>query len=291
MSFQKRLLTGEFVVLAEMNTPKGVDTSQLVSQARRLKGRVDAVTVPDMDNGIMRMSALAGGVLLNQQGLEPIIHVYCRDRNRMALQGDVLAAYALGIQNLIVVCSEDMANCDHQDARPVDDLDEVGLVGAIRSLEQGVDLAGLELNGTPSFIIGCTMAQWEDEKALDRELELTRKKVKAGAGFVVTPAVYDLGLFGAFMDRAGRLLGVPIIATVFLLKSVGSARYIANTEPAAGLSEELIRRIRKAPDREMECVRVAGETVAALKELAQGVRIITLGWEHRLPPILNYAGL
>jgi methylenetetrahydrofolate reductase (NADPH) len=290
MSFQKRLLTGEFVVLAEMNTPKGVDISQFVSMARRLKGRVDAVTVPDMDNGIMRMSALAGGVLLNQQGIESIIHVYCRDRNRMALQGDMLAAYALGIQNLIVVCSEDMANCDHQDARPVDDLDEVGLIGAIRSLEQGVDLAGLELNGAPSFIIGCTMAQCEDDQALDRELELTRKKVEAGAGFVVTPAVYDLGLFGSLIDRAGGL-GVPIIATVFLLKSVGSARYIANTEPASGLSEELIRRIRKASDREMECIRVAGETVAALKELAQGVRIITLGWEHRLPTILDYAGL
>jgi methylenetetrahydrofolate reductase (NADPH) len=290
MSFQKRLLTGEFVVLAEMNTPKGVDISQFVSMARRLKGRVDAVTVPDMDNGIMRMSALAGGVLLNQQGIESIIHVYCRDRNRMALQGDMLAAYALGIQNLIVVCSEDMANCDHQDARPVDDLDEVGLIGAVRSLEQGVDLAGLELNGAPRFIIGCTMAQCEDDQALDRELELTRKKVEAGAGFVVTPAVYDLGLFGSLIDRAGGL-GVPIIATVFLLKSVGSARYIANTEPASGLSEELIRRIRKASDREMECIRVAGETVAALKELAQGVRIITLGWEHRLPTILDYAGL
>jgi methylenetetrahydrofolate reductase (NADPH) len=125
---------------------------------------------------------------------------------------------------------------------------------------------------------------------LDRELELTRKKVEAGAWFVVTPAVYDLGLFGSLIDRAGGL-GVPIIATVFLLKSVGSARYIANTEPASGLSEELIRRIRKASDREMECIRVAGETVAALKELAQGVRIITLGWEHRLPTILDYAGL
>jgi len=290
MSFQKRLLTGEFVVLAEMNTPKGVDISQFVTMARRLKGRVDAVTVPDMDNGIMRMSALAGGVLLNQQGIESVIHVYCRDRNRMALQGDMLAAYTLGIQNLIVVCSEDMANCDHPDSRPVDDLDEVGLIGAVRSLQRGVDLAGLELNGAPSFITGCTMAQCDDEQALDRELELTRKKVEAGAEFVVTPAVYDLRLFASFMDRAGGL-GVPIIATVFLLKSVGSARYIANTEPASGLSEELIRRIRKASDREMECVRVAGETAAALKEVAQGVRIITLGWEHRLPAILDYAGL
>jgi 5,10-methylenetetrahydrofolate reductase len=134
------------------------------------------------------------------------------------------------------------------------------------------------------------MAQWADEPALDRELEATQKKVEAGAGFVVTPAVYDLNLFKLFLDRA-RGLGVPIIATVFLLKSVGSARYIANTEPASGLSEEMIRRIRKASDRENECVRVAGETAAALKELAQGVRFVTLGWEHRLPAILDYAGL
>jgi methylenetetrahydrofolate reductase (NADPH) len=289
MSFQKLLLSGEFVVLAEMNTPKGIDTTQLVAHALRLKGRVDAVTVPDMDNGIMRMSAMAGGVLLNQQGMESIIHVYCRDRNRMALQGDMLAAYGLGIQNLMVVASEDMAYCDHQDAKTVNDLDEVGLIGAIRSLERGVDLAGLELNGTPSFIVGCTMAQSADEKALDQELEVTRKKVESGAGFVVTPAVYDLNLFRSFMDRA-RGLGVPIIATVFLLKSVGSARYIADTEPASGLSEELIRRIRKASDRENECIRVAGETVAGLKGLAQGVRIVTLGWEHRLPTILDYAG-
>jgi methylenetetrahydrofolate reductase (NADH) len=290
MGFQKRLLTGEFVVLAEMNTPKGVDTSQLVSQARRLKGRVDAVTVPDMDNGIMRMSALAGGVLLNQQGIEPIIHLYCRDRNRMALQGDVLAAYGLGIQNLIVVGGEDMANCDHQDAKTVNDLDELSLLGAIRSLQHGLDLAGLELEGAPRFIVGCTMAPCADEQALESELEATKKKVEAGAGFVVTPAVYDLKLFSSFMDRV-KSLGVPIIATIFLLKSVGSARYIANTEPASGLSEDLIRRIRKASDRETECLRVAGETAAALKELAQGVRIVTLGWEHRLPAILNYAGL
>jgi methylenetetrahydrofolate reductase (NADPH) len=290
MSFQKRLLSGEFVVLAEMNTPKGVDTSQLVSNARRLKGRVDAVTVPDMDNGIMRMSALAGGVLMQQQGIESIIHVYCRDRNRMALQGDILAAYGLGIQNLIVVGSEDIGNCDHPEAKPVADLDEMGLIGAIHGLQQGVDLAGIELDGTPSFVTGCTMAQCADDQALDQELESIRQKVEAGAGFVVTPAVFDLSRFSSFRDRA-QGLGVPVIATVFLLKSVGSARYIANTEPAAGISEELIRRIRKASDRELECVRVAGETVAALKEMVQGVRLVSLGWEHRLPAILDVAGL
>ena len=112
-------------MLAEMNTPKGVDISRFMTDARRIKGRVDAVVIPDMDNGVMRMSALAGGVLAQQQGLEAVIHVYGRDRNRMAIQGDLLAAHVLGIQNLIVVHSETMDNGDHRDAKSVDDLDEV----------------------------------------------------------------------------------------------------------------------------------------------------------------------
>ncbi len=125
MSFQKRLAAKEFAVLAEMHTPKGINISRLINDARRLKGRVDAVVVPDMDNGIMRMSALAGGVLLQQQGVETIMHMYCRDRNRMALQGDALAAHVLGIQNIIVADSEDMSESDHSDAATVNDLDEV----------------------------------------------------------------------------------------------------------------------------------------------------------------------
>jgi methylenetetrahydrofolate reductase (NADPH) len=127
MSLKKKLSAGEFVVMAEMHTPKGVDISEIVTNARRLKGRVDAVVIPDMDNGIMHMSALAGGVLMKQQGLEAMIHVYGRDRNRMALQGDLLAAHVLGISNLLVVRGEEMINGDHRDARIVDDLDEVGI--------------------------------------------------------------------------------------------------------------------------------------------------------------------
>jgi methylenetetrahydrofolate reductase (NADPH) len=120
MSFQRRLASGEFVVLAEMNTPKGVNVSELVANSRRkIKGRVDAVIIPDMDDGVMRMSALAGGALIHQQGMETIVHLYCRDRNRMALQGDILAAHVLGIRNLMVVPGEEMANGDHRDAAPV----------------------------------------------------------------------------------------------------------------------------------------------------------------------------
>ena len=290
MSFQKRLTSGEFVVLAEMNTPKGVDISELVTNARRIKGRVDAVIVPDMDNGIMRMSALAGGVLMHQQGVEAIIHVYCRDRNRMALQGDILAAHVLGIQNLVVVHSEEMAKGDHQDSKPVNDLDEVELLGAIRSLQKGKDMAGFDLAGSPAFTVGCTIAPSGDDAALEKELSLARKKIEAGAQFVITPPVFDLDHFSSNMNPF-KELGVPIIPTVFLIKSVGIARYLANYEPGAHISDDLIKRIRKASDTEMECLRIAGETVAGLRNIAQGVHIITLGWEYRLPEILDFAGM
>ncbi len=290
MNFKKKLASGKFVVLAEVDTPKGVNISELVTNASRIKGRVDAVLIPDMDNGVMRMSALGGGVLMHQQGLEPIIHIYCRDRNRMALQGDILAAHVLGIQNIVVVHGEEMAKGDHRDARPVDDLDEIGLINAARSLREGVDMAGFELKGTPDIIIGCTMPSYADEKALDAQIELAEKKVAAGAQFIISPYVFDMDRFVAFMEKA-KGLGVPIIPTVFLLKSVGIARYMANYEPGAHISEQVIKRIRKSSDREMECIRIAGETIASLKEIAQGVKIQTLGWEHRLPAILDQAGL
>lgn len=290
MSFQKRLQAKEFVVLAEMHTPKGVNISRLITDARRMKGRVDAIVVPDMDNGIMRMSALAGGVLMQQQGVEALIHVYCRDRNRMALQGDILAAYVLGIQNLIVVQGADMGQSDHIDAKTVDDLTELELIEAIQALNGGKDQAGFELDGVPSLTTGCRIEPYEDDKALDAELEAASKKISGGCKFVITPPVFDLERFGAFMTKA-KGLGVPIIPTVFLIKSLAIAQYIANSEPGAHIPDDLIRRIRKSANRENEGLRIAGETVAAMKEMAQGVMIQTLGWEHRLPSILDIAGL
>jgi methylenetetrahydrofolate reductase (NADPH) len=290
MSFQKRLTSGEFVVVAEMNTPKGVDITQLVTNARRIKGRVDAVVIPDMDNGVMRMSALAGGVIMHQQGIETIIHVYCRDRNRMALQGDLLAAHVLGIQNLIVVNSEDMTNGDHREAKPVYDLDEVELLEMIQNLQKGQDMAGFDLSGAPSFTTGCAIASFANEKEMMIELELAAKKISAGAQYIVTSPVFNVVPFEKFLEAA-QGLNVPVVASIFLIKSVGIARYMALNEPGSHISEDLIRRIRKASDRETECLRIAGETIAALKDKVAGVKIETLGWEHRLPAILDFAGL
>jgi len=290
MSFQKRLASGEFVVLAEMDTPKGVDISELITHARRVKGRVDAVVIPDMADGMMRMSALGGGVLMQQQGMEAVIHVCCRDRNRLAIQAELLSAHVLGVQNLMVVRGEEMAYGDHFDARTVNDLDELALLKGIRSLQDGADMAGIELKGSPGFTVGCTVEPYADDRALEAQLESVGEKVKAGAQFIVTPPVFDLDVFANLSERTGDL-GVPIIPTVFLLKSVGIARYMATTLPAYRISEALIQRIRQAQNREMECLRIAGETIAELKGLAQGVQIVTLGWEHTLPDILDYAGM
>lgn len=290
MSLQKKLSSKEFVVLAEMHTPKGVNIARLVNDARRIKGRVDAIVVPDMDNGIVRMSALAGGVLMRQEGIETVMHMYCRDRNRLALQGDAMAAHVLGIQNILVVHSEEMSQSDHREAQTVNDIDEVELLAALRSLSGGRDMEGFELDGAPAFTAGCTIAPYENDKELAKELELAKRKIEAGASFVITPPVFDMGGFEKFMEKA-KGLAVPIIPTVFLLKSLAIAQYIANSEPGADISDELIRRIRKSPDRELEGIKIAGETIAALRRTAQGVKVQTLGWEHKLPDILDAAGI
>ncbi|RJR43165.1 MAG: 5,10-methylenetetrahydrofolate reductase [Desulfobacteraceae bacterium] len=288
MDFQKCLSTGEFAVLAQMNTPKGVNVSEMVNNARRIKGRIHAVVIPDMDNGVMRMSALAGGAIMRQQGLEPIIHVYARDRNRMAIQGDLLAAHVLGIQTLVIVRGEEMAQGDHVNAKCVDDLDEIGICGAIKCLQNGVDLAGSELDGNPGFLVGCTIKPWADERALDAEIDSARKMVDAGARFVLCPPVFDVDRFSTFADKT-KGLGAALIPTVFLLKTVGIARYMATYEPGAFIPEHLIKRMRQSKNREMEGFVIAGETIKSLKSLAGGVQIVTLGWEHRLSSILDYA--
>ncbi|MBN1847374.1 MAG: methylenetetrahydrofolate reductase [Deltaproteobacteria bacterium] len=290
MNFQKKFASGEFVFLAEMNTPKGVDISEMITNARRIKDRIDGVIIPDMDNGVMRMSALGGAVLMRQQGIETIIHVYGRDRNKMAIQGDILAAHVLGIQGILVVRGEEMASGDHTDARVVDDLDEEGILRAIASLQKGIDLAGFELKGTPKFVTGCTLGPYKDDDGLERVITAAAKKVEAGAGFIVTPPVFDIDRFSILMERL-KPLNIPVIPTIFLLKTVGIARYMATYEPGVFISEQTIKRIRQAPDRELECIKIAGETIHALRGIAQGVRIVTLGWEHRLPTILEYAGI
>ncbi len=290
MSFQEKLSSGDFAVLAEMNPPKGIDISDLITHARLLKSRIDAVVIPDMDSGVMQMSALACGTLMKQQGIDPLIHLYSRDRNRMALQGDLLAAHVLGIHDFLVVQGEDMINGDHPESMVVDDVDEVGLLGMVQSLAKGNDMAGFDLKGTPILTAGCTIAPVADETQLKTEVAKAQKKIEAGASFILLPPVFDMAFYAQIID-AFKSLNVPVIASVFLLKNVGMARYISINDPNSRLSEDTIVRIRKAKDREAECIRIAGEMIQSLKPVAQGIKISALGWEDRLPAILDSAGL
>jgi 5,10-methylenetetrahydrofolate reductase len=290
MTFEEKIKSGRFVVLAEFDPPKGVDISDLVSNMVRIKGRVDGVIVPEMGQGVMRMSALGGAALMQKHGMETIMQICSRDRNRLALQGDILAAYNLDIKNIMVIPGEDITHGDQIDAKPILDIDELTLLRAIKGLQNGVDMAGIELKGSPKFFTGCYIQPSKDDIALKAELELAKKKVKEGAQFIVTPPVFNIPAFIYFMEKT-KELGVPIIATVLLLKSVAVARYISTNIPGPHLPDDIIPRIRKAPDKINECINIAGETVNSLKELCQGVQLVTMGWENRLPAILDVAGI
>lgn len=289
MRLQEKLEAKEFVVLAEMEPPKGTDVRAMVSSAMSVKTMVDAFVVPEMSSAVMRMSSLGGAMVLANKGLETVMQVCCRDRNRLALQGDLLAAQALGITNVMAVTGEDISFGDHHKARAVYDIDLLELLGAIQTLMSGKDMAGIELKGAPRFLVGSTVNV--GTSALELELAEMDKKIAAGARFFVTPPIFDLEVLERFQKRLGNRPAF-VIPTVLLLKSVGMARYMQRHFDQVSIPEEVVSRIQKAPERVRECVHIAGELVAALKKQgAAGVLISTIGWEDKLPAILAAAGI
>jgi 5,10-methylenetetrahydrofolate reductase len=290
MRLQEKLASGEFVILAEIEPPKGTDVTAMVANAARVKRRVDAFVIPEMSNAVMKMSSLGGALLLQGKGLETVLQCCCRDRNRLALQGDLLAAQALGVPNVMAVPGAEITHGDHHKARAVNDLDLLELLGAIQTLQTGRDLAGVELQGAPQFFVGATVKIPTSDAARLDELAALDKKMAAGASFFVTSPVYEVAALARFIDLLkGRR--ATLIPTVLLLKSVGMARYI-NRHLEAKIPEEFIQRIQKAPERVRECVQIAAEITAALKAKGfSGVNLSTMGWEDKLPAILAAAGL
>jgi methylenetetrahydrofolate reductase (NADH) len=289
MQLQQKLEAGKFVVLAELEPPKGTDVSDLVANAAKVKGRVDAFVIPEMGNAVMRLSSLGGALLLANRGLETVMQVCCRDRNRLALQGDLLAAAALGVDNVMAVTAADITHGDHHRARAVNDVDLLELLGAIQTLKSGKDMAGVELRGAPNFFVGAAVNLAPGSTEV--ELAALDQKLTAGARFFITPPVFDLTVLERFVKRLGDR-GAYLIPTVLLLKSVGMARYIERHMEHIDIPPETIRRLQNAPERTRECVQIAAELVAALKaKQVSGVNISTLGWEDKLPQILSAAGI
>ena len=290
MSLERKLAANEFVILAEMDPPKGTDVSRMVENALRVKGKVDAFVVPEMSNAVMRMSALGGAMILQGKGMQTVMQVCCRDRNRLALQADLLSAGACGIETVMAVHGESPSYGDHHEARAVYDLDLMALFNAIKLLQSGKDMAGVDLAGAPKFLVGATVNAGVKDSALDLEVDDMRRKIDAGVQFFILPPVFDLNAIEPFLSKA-RGLGTCVIPTVLLIKSLGMARYIARHMPQAYLPESMIKRIQGAPDKIQECLRIASEAVALVRrEEYGGVMLSTMGWEDKLPDVLGLSG-
>ena len=287
MRLKERLESGDFAILAEMEPPKGADITRMVSTATRVKGAVDAFLVPEMSNAVMRMSSLGGALVLQQRGLEAIVQANCRDRNRLALQADLLAAAACGVTSVMAVTGDDPSVGDHHQAKPVYDIDLHQLLDTIQQLHNGRDMAGVELAGAPSFLVGSTVTPTVREYHLDKEIQEMTYKQKHGVNFFITPPIFDLAAIRPFLNAIDTSR-THIIPTVLLLKSAGMARYMDRNIDHIKIPRETIQRIQKAGDKTRECLLIAKETIALLKkENFCGVCISTIGWEDKLPDILG----
>jgi methylenetetrahydrofolate reductase (NADPH) len=289
MPLKEKIVAGKFIVLGEFEPPKGADFDSFVKDANLVRGRMDALVVPEMANAVLKASSLGGCACLEREGIESVLQVCCRDRNRLALQADILSAAALGVKNIMAVSGVETRFGDHPQARIVNDLDLMELVETLQTLHQGKDLAGVELKGTPSFSIGSTIDAGATGNLLDIEMERLEKMMESGVDYVITNPVFDLRRFEQFVKRVDTSK-IAVLPTILLLKSAGMARYIDRNMRGISIPQEMILGIQKAPDKVQECTRIAAETLKQIKAMGMaGVLISTAGWESKLPLILDKA--
>lgn len=285
MSLKKKFDTGEFTILAETETPKGVDISVMVEKNTKIKEIVDAFVVPDMPNAVMKMSSLAASIILHEKGMETIMQICCRDRNRLALQGDLLGAFGCGIRNIMAVDGHDSGLGDHHEALTVNDINLIELLETVKTLHEGRDMAGIELEGSPCFLPGAALMAGAEDIAL--ELDEMSRKIEAGAEFFITSPIFELERIMPFLEKAEQEK-VKIIPTVILLKSMGMARYMARNVKHIHIPDELIKRLQKSKDKSGECLSIASELVSGLKEKGfSGALLSVMGQEDKISEILK----
>jgi methylenetetrahydrofolate reductase (NADPH) len=290
MSLKEQLESGKFVVVTELQPPKGNDLAEVFESAERLKGRVTAINVPDLQNAIMRLGSLSACALLKAKGLEVIFNLSCSDRNRLALQSELLNASALGLANVLILQGDHPSIGDHFEAQAVFDLDVMGLLSAAKRLQEGYDLTGNDLMGKPQFFVGTPINVSTKSHVLDLEIMDMEKKIRLGVDFFFTNSIYDVSLFETFAKKVAHFK-IPIIAGITLLKSVGMARYINKHIEGASIPDSIIDRLMKASDKKQACMEIARELIKQLRPLCQGVQIIPIGWENLVPSLLDQVGL
>ena len=288
MNIAELAKTGKFVITAEVGPPKGVDIQEMLDDAELMRGKIDAINVTDQQSSVMRLGSLATCRLLKEKGLDPVLQMTCRDRNRIALQSDLLSAHVMGVENVLCLTGDYVALGDHPQAKGVFDLDSVSLLQAARELEQGRDLAGNELKGSPKFCLGAVVPPGAD--VLEPQIIKMEKKVKAGAQFFQTQAVYEPEKFEEFM-KAVSYLNVPVLVGIVLLRSAGMARFMNKNVAGVHVPDNLINEMDEAEDRAQKSIEIAARLIKEMKPLCQGVHIMAIGWEKKVPKIIEAAGL
>jgi len=290
--FHEALQSKKFVITAEIGPPKGIDIDEMKHHIDLLKDKVDGLNVTDNQSSVMRIGSLPVCKLIKEAGGEPILQMTCRDKNRLALQSELLGAYVLGIRNVLCLTGDYITVGDHIEAKPVFDLDSVLLLKAVSELEQGKDFAGNELKGAPSFCKGAIVTP--EANPLEPQLIKFEKKIEAGAEFIQTQAIYDLDRFKKFMDYAKKF-NVKIMAGIVLLVSAGMAKYMNANVPGIFVPQQLIDEMASAKKGEgiKKGIEIAGRMIRTLKEeaICDGVHIMAIGREGVVPDILKAAGL
>ena len=283
---------GQFVVTAEVGPPKGIHIDHLVEEATTYLSGITAVNITDNQSSVMRMGSLPTCVALKNAGLTPIFQITCRDRNRIGLQSDLLGAAMLGIDNILCLTGDHTTLGDHPGAKPVFDLDSVSLLHTVSQLEKGVDLGGNPLVGAPpKFAKGAVVSPCSD--SVDAQLAKMERKVRAGADYFQTQAVFEPEKFIRFMEQA-RQFGKPVQLGVIIPKSAGMAKFMNNNVAGIHVPQEMIDAL--AADKERAKAGITGVEIAAkiIKECrpyCQGVHIMALGWESKVPELLKLAGV
>lgn len=276
------------MLTCEVGPDKGVHTEELLADAELVRSRVDAINVTDLQSSVMRLGSLAVSFLLKQNGFEPIYQLTCRDRNRLALQSDLLSAYALGIRNILIATGDHPSLGDHPEAKPVFDLDSVQLLQVAKKLETGFDMNGHKLQGTaPEFCLGAVVNPGTDP--LEPQIAKLDKKIAAGAEFFQTQAVFDLKTFEKFLSKI-KHVKVPVIAGIVLLKSAGMACYMNKKVAGISVPQELIKEMEQSKDKTATSIAIASRLIKGLKPMCQGIHLMPIGWNKIVPQVLEASG-
>lgn len=290
MKLAQALESGQFTITAEVTPPRGGDATRTLEAAAGLKGLVHAVNVTDGSRAVMRMSSLAVCRLLLEQGIEPVLQLTCRDRNRIALQAELLGAHALGIPNVLCLTGDPVRAGDQPEARPVNELEAVRLLRLVSSLNAGADpVKGLLPDG--GIQLFCGAAADPHSPSWSGLASRVRRKAEAGARFMQTQMVMHPDALKRFVEEITAPLGIPVLAGVFLLKSARNAQFINRVVPGAAIPEHLIDRLAAAVDPAAEGMAIAAEQISSYATIAQGVHLMAVKAEERIPQILKLAGV